>query len=337
MREGLIGRFTTQSSLHVEGLFYYVLHLPHLLGPVILFLPLLVIGWFKTASAERRGPLGLFVIAAVTVFLVFCLFPSKRTHYLVPLLPPLALAFGLVVGRERYDEGRYLTRSTLVFAILFALLVLAWNVIGLRPLNLQGVVRAWTAFVLLAGLGAGSWVLLRAGRRGMAWRVSWVGVVMGMSFFIGDVYPRLRNPLSPRTFSEAVARVTPPQARLGSLSSHGALIYYLARPVEVIPLSSADAFLESPDHYLIVDDEDLPRIAEEHRQIVFAQSPYGHHDAAYLLRGGGLTGDSIKPVMCHNEQALAVLSWSSTLKDFWLRMVRAFMPIPPVKARPGVP
>jgi 4-amino-4-deoxy-L-arabinose transferase-like glycosyltransferase len=33
MREGLIGRFTTQSSLHVEGLFYYVLTSPTCSGP----------------------------------------------------------------------------------------------------------------------------------------------------------------------------------------------------------------------------------------------------------------------------------------------------------------
>jgi len=109
LRDVLVQRFTDQSSIHVEAFYFYFLRLPELLGPVLFFLPLLVIGWRKASPAQRRGPLGLYLISALTMFFVYCLFASKRTHYLVPLLPTLSLALGLLIENQRLDEGRYLT------------------------------------------------------------------------------------------------------------------------------------------------------------------------------------------------------------------------------------
>ena len=55
-----------------------VIRLPELLGPVLLFLPLLAIGWLKTSQKQRHGPIGLFLISALAMFMVYCLFPSKQ-------------------------------------------------------------------------------------------------------------------------------------------------------------------------------------------------------------------------------------------------------------------
>ena len=61
MRDVLVHRFTDQSSKHADAFYYYFLRLPELLGPVLIFLPLLPIGWMKAGPAQRRGPLGLFL------------------------------------------------------------------------------------------------------------------------------------------------------------------------------------------------------------------------------------------------------------------------------------
>ena len=286
MRQVLIGRFTDQSHRHVEPFYFYFLHIPELLGPATLLLPLLAVGWFKASPAQRRGPLGLFMISALSIFFVFCLFSSKRTHYLVPLLPALSLALGLVIANQRYDEGRYLTRSTLMLATLNPLIIVAWVFLAPDHLRLESVVREWAAFAVLAGMVAWSWILLRAGRRRTAWRISWVSCIVGLAFFLGDIYQRAGDLRSPRKFAENVAKVVPSQARLGTLYGHAAQVFYVGRPIERHNVSSAQDFLESPDHYLIVVDDDFLRIDEKHRQVVLSQSPYRQYDTAYLLRGG---------------------------------------------------
>ena len=80
MRDVLVHRFTDQSSIHVEAFYFYVLRLPELLGPVLVLLPLLFMGWKKAGPEKRRGPLGFFTISALAMFVVYCLFASKRTH-----------------------------------------------------------------------------------------------------------------------------------------------------------------------------------------------------------------------------------------------------------------
>jgi 4-amino-4-deoxy-L-arabinose transferase-like glycosyltransferase len=78
--------------------------------PVILFLPLAIRQWRR----ERRFPAAL-VIAAVILFVISCV-PGKRRHYLLPLLPFLAL--GLAAGIARLAQShRVLRRLALAIVI----------------------------------------------------------------------------------------------------------------------------------------------------------------------------------------------------------------------------
>ena len=252
MQSELVRRFTHQSGWHVEVLYWYFIHLPELLGPVLLFLPLLPIGWMKASPAQRRGPLGLFLISALTMFIVYCLFPSKQTHYLVPLLPSLALAFGLLIDDQRLDEGRYLPTVTLILATLNPLVILIWTFLAPDHIRLEGEVREWAMFAILTGIVIWSWIMLREGRRRASWKIAWISCIIALTFFVGDMYQRAGNSLLSRKFAEKVAQTVPADARLGSLDDHGALLFHLGRPVEYLEVAEAHKFLQHPNHYLIV-------------------------------------------------------------------------------------
>jgi len=287
LRDVLVHRFTDQSSIHVEAFYFYFLHLPELLGPVLLFLPLLVIGWRKASPAQRRGPLGLFLISAVTMFFVYCLFASKRTHYLVSLLPALALALGLLIEDQRLDGRRYLSISTLIIATLNLLILLAWIFAAPDQMRLEGAFRDWGMLAILTGVVAWSWVLLRAGRRRTSWKIAWISCVIALAFFMGDIYQRAGNALTSRTFAEKVAQIVPANARLGTLDDHAGLLFHLGRPVEYVEEANANNFLENSNCYLIVDKESkLQPIIEKSRRIIFSYNPYRHRRTAYLLQGG---------------------------------------------------
>jgi len=286
LRDVLVHRFTDQSSIHVEAFYFYFLRLPELLGPVLFFLPLLVIGWSKASPAQRRGPLGFFLISAATMFFVYCLFASKRTHYLVPLLPALALALGLLIEDQRLDEGRYFSISTLIIATFNPLMILIWIFAAPDQMRLEGAFRDWGMFVVLGSIVTWSWIILRAGRRRTAWRVAWISCIIALAFFMGDIYQRAGNTLISRKFAEKVAQAVPDNGRLGTLDDHAALLFHLGRRVEYVEMADANNFLENPNHYLIVDKESkLEQIDEKRRRIILSEYPYRHRRTAYLLQG----------------------------------------------------
>ena len=293
MRDELIRRFANQSSWHVEVFYWYFIRLPELLGPVLLFLPLLPIGWMKASPAQRRGPLGLFLISASTMFFVYCLFPSKQTHYLVPLLPALSLAFGLLIEDQRLDEGRYLSIATLIIATLSPLIILIWIYVAPDHMRLEAAIREWGMFAILVGLVTWSWMMLRDGRRRTSWKIAWISCIIALAFFIGDIYQRAGNTLLSRKFAEKVAQTVPDNARLGSLDDHGALLFHLGRPVEHLEVTNANKFLENANHYLIVHKESyLQQIDEKLRRIIVSGYPYRNLDSAYLLQGRQLQDSS---------------------------------------------
>jgi len=293
LRDVLVHRFTDQSSIHVEAFYFYFLRLPELLGPVVFFLPLLPIGWLKASPAQRRGPLGLFLISALTMFFVYCLFASKRTHYLTPLLPALSLAFGLLIEDQRLDEGRYLPIATLIIATLNPLLILIWIVAAPDQMRLEGALREWGMFAILAGIVVWSWTMLRSGRLRTFWKIAWISCIIALAFFVGDIYSRAGNTLTSRKFAEKVANIVPENARLGTLDKHAALLFHLGRPAEYLEVADANSFLENSNHYLIVDKEsNLQQIDEKLRRVIFSYNPYRHRRTAYLLQGRRLQDDS---------------------------------------------
>ena len=85
-----------------------------------------------------------------------------------------------------------------------------------------------------------SWVMLRAGRRRTAWKIAWIGCIIALAFFMGDIYQRAGNTLISRKFAEKVAQAVPDNARLGTLDEHAALLFHLGRHVEYVEIADAN-------------------------------------------------------------------------------------------------
>jgi 4-amino-4-deoxy-L-arabinose transferase-like glycosyltransferase len=95
---------------HFEAFYWYLG--PVLLEslPVILFLPLAIRQWRR----DRQFPAAL-AIAGVILFVISCV-PGKRKHYLLPLLPFLALglASGIAFVVEQHRRLRHLAIATVI-------------------------------------------------------------------------------------------------------------------------------------------------------------------------------------------------------------------------------
>jgi 4-amino-4-deoxy-L-arabinose transferase-like glycosyltransferase len=78
--------------------------------PVVLFLPLAILHWRR----ERQFPAAL-VIATIILFVISCV-PGKRRHYLLPVLPFLAL--GLATGIIYYARNSQRVRRLALVAVI---------------------------------------------------------------------------------------------------------------------------------------------------------------------------------------------------------------------------
>ena len=169
-----VGR-VAKSFAHARPFWWYFIVLPAMLLPWTLSLRAPWRAWrgaLATSKATRFG-LAWFVPA----FVVFCFFSGKQMHYLLPLLPGLALYLGAVLGSDgaRLRPRLFAVLLLLAGAGLAAVPYLAGHAaeIGpiarlvragtLTPSSLTVFAGIWYLWGLLAAL-LGVWLLLRRER-----------------------------------------------------------------------------------------------------------------------------------------------------------------------------
>ena len=165
------------SFAHVEPFYYYLVALPAMLLPWVfwggLWRSLFGFGWRKDQDAGLR----FCLLVSVFLLVAFSLISGKRVHYVLPVLPLLALVFARIIADvpiRRIDQ------------IPLAAFVIILGVAGLVAPFLPGFfdkIPAWVgmldgwwgAFLLAAGVAL---VLVQARR------VALVGVIAGVNLLL---------------------------------------------------------------------------------------------------------------------------------------------------------
>lgn len=166
------------SAAHVRPPWFFLEVLPGAAAPAVILAPLAA--WYawrgrggSAAAANSRERLPLFAFGVL--FVAISLIPMKQKHYLMPLLPLLALSIAPGL-RAAYDERREsFDRCVSIVAWIMALLapVLAL-LLGLHLVVAEeNAVAAGLAVVVVLAAGA---LGFAAGRRGRP-------LVLGLSFF----------------------------------------------------------------------------------------------------------------------------------------------------------
>jgi dolichol-phosphate mannosyltransferase len=125
------------------------------------------------AAARRPAALGFFLLASLWGLLFFSLAGSKRPVYILPAMPPLALALGcyldVLLPRRRplAPEWASLWRRTSPMAYRAALLALAAGAGAAGLAGITGLIKPVHALLLTALAGAG--LSLVAGRKRLSW------------------------------------------------------------------------------------------------------------------------------------------------------------------------
>ncbi len=216
---------------HQQPFYYYLTVIVSLWLPLVLLLPWLFPRWLKQLR-ERDTRVLLLLGWALLVLLFFSASPGKRGLYILPALPPVALAAGEWLRGlwQRPD----VQRTGAVFALLLVLIgagafaYLQWIAperaldlrqdVGLRYLAPLAIYAVAAAIALIA-CGAGRGVLASAWALGLLWIIGSFAII-----------PQLDAARSASRFVSELKRVADPARELGMLAYKEQFLLNLDRP-----------------------------------------------------------------------------------------------------------
>jgi 4-amino-4-deoxy-L-arabinose transferase-like glycosyltransferase len=179
------------SAAHDRPVWYHLKTLTSASLPALILLPWLV----RRARAGRLGRgeprLRWLWVVLVANFVAFSLLPQKQKHYMLPLLPPLALLLADgALSRAREDEAGF-ARLARRFGFVAAAVVAAATIgFVLWQLSL-GLATPQAAVIAAAGLAAAV-PLLAAARRGRPAQVG--GACVGAWLVLFTIYALVIDP-----------------------------------------------------------------------------------------------------------------------------------------------
>jgi hypothetical protein len=233
---------------HIQPVYYYVLATPEILAPWTVLLPWLVVYLVKSRKAwSRELKVLLLIIAGICAF--FELSSSRRSYYLIPVLPFTAMLFGVWL-ESLPGLSEWWKRSVRIFWLVLGLLALVPLVARFsvprsilvqildRIVRADGIDRVAAtvnslpvglAFAGLALIGV-SWLYLAATRVHPAGVRLFVGGVCGMIIlYFGLVDPEFSKLRSVRAFARDVATAVPRGQEMSLFPNRRApaMVFYL--------------------------------------------------------------------------------------------------------------
>jgi 4-amino-4-deoxy-L-arabinose transferase-like glycosyltransferase len=256
----VLDRAVADQAINNQGgpLWYYV---PVVVAFVLPYLPFVVTGWWMAWRRGRLGQAPLVVIlgvwALVTV-VVFSLFKTKLPHYILPVLPALALtaAAGLsyitrVIPARLIGAGYYLAGG---------LLVLGLSAVGWR--YLPEPVSHLTPFLVVPAVLLGVFLLLSAyhwfsGRLLDSAASLSAGLVVVVLLLFHGLLPAM-DPLRASRMVTNQVRAMGPDYELGAVGfREPSLVWNLGRNVAMFgrrrPGPALEFLLEKPGRVVLVE------------------------------------------------------------------------------------
>lgn len=248
---------TMEEQPHVHGVFYLTGTLILGLLPwIIAFIraPKEIVAIYVQADAERRRILKYSAIFTLLVFIFFCIPASKRSVYLLPIYPGIALLLGYYLTHVRTKLLGFRIVSLLLGVVG---LCISSGVVrffaGKNREFVEVVLTGFSTFEIAAWATLGIFLILWALKD---WELfSFALLLLSVIGLVnGSLLPRVATLLSPRNFSEELFRVGFPVGGIQSFERDAyGVAYYSRHHVEdfkkcqkqvgyIVPVKLLDSF-----------------------------------------------------------------------------------------------
>jgi 4-amino-4-deoxy-L-arabinose transferase-like glycosyltransferase len=246
---------------HTRPFYYYMGTTPAYFLPWVVFLP----GAFYLCFARRTGPdrkrLLLPFVWTVSLFVFFSISRTKRSEYMLPIYPALALLVGYTLDRAcRWWADVELRKRLLVWPTLAIVIGAAATAVGVAIAGVVASVKAESAewflialpFSILALAGAAtSWILLKRGRGAAAVASIALFIAAGVAYGAGPYIAKRNEDESAKPFCLEAQRYLPPGENLN--------VYQWNKPMLGV---YTERFID-----VVNDEDELLELFESDRQV----------------------------------------------------------------------
>ena len=266
LAENLLFRGYIGALGHREGFTFYFLRLPLGFLPLTFVLPWsLCLPWRTTYHDPDKGRVDPWAIRLsfcwfAVPFVLFSVWPSKQTHHLIPIIPPLALLTATALIARPSTQGFWSVDLKVYFSRLGTILIPTVCAIAAPILSLQGYSdSAWMLFgtacvMTIISLGAR---VVPAWRQRIGTQVALFEFVVLLMVLLGHLVPRINMEESHKPFLFTVQRMVPPSQPLAGLNLKSQDLYYLDRPVKSVRSSDGLRTQKEQSSYVIVSQKKL--------------------------------------------------------------------------------
>ena len=136
------------SFAHKRSIFWYVPLLPAMLFPWIFIRP----AWYGLKNLKQDKSSQVVLVWALSTFVLFSLISGKQMHYLIPMLPAIALLLAKNVASYNIDAGKENKRSQYPVAMMNILLGVIMLCLPLFKMG-SDVGHVSFAMIFLPGIG----------------------------------------------------------------------------------------------------------------------------------------------------------------------------------------
>lgn len=282
-----------------KPIYYYLLNMFLLILPWAAFLPMaLAAPFFKVWNKKRPVMQFLWLWFVVDiVFLTIC--GGKRQHYILPLMPAMAILIGVLIEDMAFALKAYTakySRGVLQNHIVVevgAVIAMTIYVAKVYPQLLLGTIVLGITAIVMTAITA---VLFARGKPGFACGVTFAGVVLVvMIAYVVFVNPLNYNQPS-REFTQIVTEKVPASENLVAYKSASTrFIHYFGRRVPEITTESETYKLYSEDCWVVAFGKYLDELLKSGQfEVVYMQEEAERHKGEPVY--GALLHKPGKPV-----------------------------------------
>ncbi|OPY75027.1 MAG: Undecaprenyl phosphate-alpha-4-amino-4-deoxy-L-arabinose arabinosyl transferase [Syntrophorhabdus sp. PtaU1.Bin058] len=245
---------------HIEPPYVYVKH------TLVFFLPwtlLLVAAIWQMHGEGYDARYRWIIISAATIFLFFTVSGSRRSYYILPLVPALALITGRALAQWFDSSGSIRRKAMKAAAVITSIVPVAGGAAmiyaclrGGTPWHVSQLIVGPVAFA--GGIAAAIWLWKGKARRGMGLLLALVWCVEIWTFTAGMAIAEQKRTLRPFCVAVAGELKGVDDSNIAFFRvSNSSLVFYLNRPGHLRNLDSFDdvrAFLRDHRKGFIITD-----------------------------------------------------------------------------------
>ena len=204
---------------HVRPFYYYLGTTPPYFLPWLFFLPGAIYLCFSQPTKMERKQLLFPFLWLVGLFVFFSISQTKRSEYLLPVFPAMALLVGYVIDRSlRFWDESLLWRRLISWPLYISIGLLATAGIGIAvygaTLSMKWLLIVLPLSLFLISGSLGVYYLFHRGKRMNAILTIVLTIVVSVSYGVGPVVSQKNENKSAKPFCLKVRRYLPPGKNL---------------------------------------------------------------------------------------------------------------------------